>query len=288
MKKTFTVLGIVAVSFAAHAQIVINEVYGGGGITGAAINNDFVELINKGTAAVTLSGATLQYASAGGAFSSYQTLPDITLNPGQTFLIQEGTNAASGTTVGATLNNPDFVGANNTSYTTGTTYNSPLNFATGAGKIVLASNNTQVTSPKDANVLDFVGYGTANQYEGAAPAPAPSGTKTISRTNGVDTNANSADFTVTAPTPTNSKGQSLATSEVGLTKPSLVRNTVVSNEIIFGAKSNIKIFNMNGQVVKSSVVEKDSTLNVSSLAKGIYIVTGDVNGQKVSQKIVKQ
>ena len=40
-------------------------------------------------------------------------------------------------------------------------------------------------------------------------------------------------------------------------------------------------------LVKSASVEKNTSLNVSSL-KGIYVVTGEVNGQSVSQKIVKE
>ncbi|MGZ5264409.1 MAG: T9SS type A sorting domain-containing protein [Kaistella sp.] len=39
--------------------------------------------------------------------------------------------------------------------------------------------------------------------------------------------------------------------------------------------------------MKTAAVEKGSTLNVSSLPKGIYIVTGNVGGQVVSQKITK-
>ncbi|MDN5627246.1 MAG: lamin tail domain-containing protein, partial [Weeksellaceae bacterium] len=84
-----TVLGIVFIATVANAQIVINEVYGGGGNSGATYKNDFVELINKGTASVTLTGATLQYASAAGTFNQYHPLPNITLAPGQKYLIQE-------------------------------------------------------------------------------------------------------------------------------------------------------------------------------------------------------
>ena len=36
------------------ASLVINEVYGGGGNSGAAYTHDFVELYNKGTSAVDL------------------------------------------------------------------------------------------------------------------------------------------------------------------------------------------------------------------------------------------
>ena len=45
---------------------------------------------------------------------------------------------------------------------------------------------------------------------------------------------------------------------------------------------------MNGQVVKSATVAEGTSMNVSSLTPGMYIVTGSVNGKAVSQKIIKK
>lgn len=67
----------------------------------------------------------------------------------------------------------------------------------------------------------------------------------------------------------------------------LVKNTNVNNTIVFGAKANVQIFNVNGQVVKTASVVENTNLDVSSLAKGMYIISAEVNGQKVSQKIMK-
>lgn len=83
-------------------------------------------------------------------------------------------------------------------------------------------------------------------------------------------------------------GGTLAITDTKSAKKMLVKNTVVGDEISFGAKANVKVYNMNGQLVKTASVEKDSKLNVSSLAKGNYVVTGEVNGQKISQKFVKE
>ena len=49
------------------APVVINEVYGGGGNSGAPFNRDFIELVNKTTAAGRPSTWSVQYASATGA-----------------------------------------------------------------------------------------------------------------------------------------------------------------------------------------------------------------------------
>lgn len=84
------------------------------------------------------------------------------------------------------------------------------------------------------------------------------------------------------------KKSELATGETVLSKRSLVRMTQVSDNIEFVTKSDIKIVNVNGQVVKAASVNDGTILNVSNLAKGMYIVTGNVNGENVSQKIIKK
>lgn len=80
----------------------------------------------------------------------------------------------------------------------------------------------------------------------------------------------------------------LAVGDVNGAKASLVKNTIVANEIIFGEAAKVTVTNMAGQVVKTADVAKDARLNVSELAKGTYIVTGTVNGKSVSQKVIKK
>src|SRR5687767_15859521 len=90
-------------------DVVISQVYGGGGNSGATYTHDFVELFNRGTTAVSLAGWSIQYASATGtgnfgANSGQQTeLPSVSLAPGQYLLIQEASTAA----VGSPLPTPD-------------------------------------------------------------------------------------------------------------------------------------------------------------------------------------
>ena len=57
-----------ALASPAHAagNVVISQIYGGGGNTGATIKNDFVELYNRSASAVDLTGWSLQYSSATG------------------------------------------------------------------------------------------------------------------------------------------------------------------------------------------------------------------------------
>ena len=278
MKKLYSLIALMAISLSANAQIVINEVYGGGGNSGASYKHDFVELKNIGTTATTLSGATLQYAAASGAFNVYHDVPTITLEPGETYVIREG--AGSGTQADTPS---DFIAPVPTSFIGGTNTTPGFTMSGTNMKIVLASNNTQVTGPTDSNVLDFVGTGTANQFEGTAAAPTMSNTTSAQRVSG-DTNQNSVDFFVAAPTPT----PLLAVSDISVVKRGIIKNTLVNDEIIFEESSEIQIINANGQVVKSAKVSEGTSLNVSSLAPGMYVVKGEVDGQLVNQKIIKK
>jgi predicted extracellular nuclease len=61
---------VLATAHAPHAapspNIVISQVYAGGGNTGAPFQNDFVELFNRGSEPVSIAGWSIQYASATG------------------------------------------------------------------------------------------------------------------------------------------------------------------------------------------------------------------------------
>lgn len=81
---------------------------------------------------------------------------------------------------------------------------------------------------------------------------------------------------------------SLATSETVKSKNTFIKNTSVDNEIYFGIKSDVKIFNVNGQIVKTASVSENGSVNIENLISGIYFVVGNVNGKAVSEKIIKK
>src|SRR5699024_11357685 len=62
----------------------INEIYGGGGNSGATVQNDFVELVNTSDADIDIDGWSLQYASRTGTFNNTLTLSG-TVPAGGTF-----------------------------------------------------------------------------------------------------------------------------------------------------------------------------------------------------------
>jgi predicted extracellular nuclease len=176
---------------AASPDIVISQVYGGGGNTGATLKNDFIELYNRGTEAVPVTGWSVQYAAAGG--TSWQRTP-LTgqIRPGRYYLVQEAAGAG-GT---QDLPTPNASGG--------------IAMAAGSGKVALVTNNTTLTCGADCDgaaalgVKDFVGYGAANDSE-TAPTPMLTSTTAALRNGGgtVDTDNNLADFAVRAPNPRN-------------------------------------------------------------------------------------
>jgi predicted extracellular nuclease len=189
---------------ALFADIVISQVYGGGGNSGATYTHDYIELFNRGTTSISLAGWSVQYASAAGTgnFGSSSTqlteLPNVLLAPGQYLLIQEASTAA----VGAPLPTPDVTDA------------SPITMSGTAGKVALVNSasglgcnggSTPCTPAQLALIIDLVGYGNANFFEGSGAAPTLSNTTAAFRGNGgcVETDNNSADFTTGTPAPRN-------------------------------------------------------------------------------------
>ncbi len=85
-------------AFAEPANVVISQVYGGGGNSGATFRHDFIELFNRSGAPVAIGGWSVQYASSGGTTWQVTAIPDgVELQPGQYYMIREA--AGNGGTV---------------------------------------------------------------------------------------------------------------------------------------------------------------------------------------------
>ncbi|MDR2237717.1 MAG: T9SS type A sorting domain-containing protein [Chryseobacterium sp.] len=80
----------------------------------------------------------------------------------------------------------------------------------------------------------------------------------------------------------------LAVNDSKVQYKNFIKNTSVTKEIYFGEKAEVKIYNTNGQLVKSASVAENGSLNVEDLQTGIYVVTGNVNGKAVSEKVIKK
>jgi hypothetical protein len=181
-------------SGASSSTLVVSQVYAGGGNSGAAFTHDFVELFNRGSAAVDLTGWSVQYASA--ASTSWQvTALSGSIPAGHYYLVQLASSAA----VGVALPTPDASGTTNLANTGG-------KVALVQGVSPLACGASPGSCSASAGLEDLVGYGSAADYEGSGPGPTLSSTTAAARNGGgcTDTDSNSADFTALAPGPRNS------------------------------------------------------------------------------------
>jgi hypothetical protein len=178
----------------ASSDMVIGQLFAGGGNTNAPYANDFVELFNRGGTTVDLGTWSIQYASATG--TAWQVTPlSGSVRPGGHYLVQ----LASAAAVGAPLPTADATGTSN--------------LAVSGGKVALVRGTVPITCGASAGscsadplVADLIGYGSATDYEGGGAAPAISNTTAEVRGGDgcTDTDANSTDFSAAAPTPRNS------------------------------------------------------------------------------------
>ncbi|HEX6248568.1 MAG TPA: ExeM/NucH family extracellular endonuclease [Nocardioidaceae bacterium] len=172
--------------------LVISEVYGGGGNTGAPLSNDFVELYNPTDAAIDVDGMSVQYRSSAGTSAQVTSLTG-SVPAGGHYLVQQ----AAGTTVtDKPLPRPDATGTISMSGTNGV--------------VLLVPSTDPFTVTGDlaghAGLLDMVGYGTApTSFETANTGVALTNSTAATRSAaGADTDHNANDFDEAAPTPTNS------------------------------------------------------------------------------------
>jgi uncharacterized repeat protein (TIGR02543 family) len=173
---------------AVSGTVVISQVYGGGGNSGATYRNDFIEIFNRGTSTVDLTGWTVQYGAPSSSTWSATSLAG-TIPPGGYYLIQEA-QGAGGTT---DLPTPDAVGS--------------IAMNATSGKVALVNSSTLLSGacPSDVSIVDLVGYGSANCSEGSATGSLDNLTAALRHFDGcADTDNNSADFAGGAPTPRNS------------------------------------------------------------------------------------
>jgi len=174
----------------ADGDIVISQMYGGGGNTGATLTNDFIELFNRSLNPVNVTGWTVQYASAIG--TSWVSTPLAgTIPVGGYYLVGEG-SGGQGTVL---LPTPDASGN--------------INLNATSGKIAVVSDGTLLSGacPASPSIVDFIGYNsTASCYEGFGPAPSPSVTNSAQRYSQgcTDTDDNYGDFFIAPAAPRNS------------------------------------------------------------------------------------
>ncbi len=214
------------------SDLVIAEVFGGGGITGGSFNNDYVVLFNRGGVTATTNGLRISYASESNNFgTSTVDLPSASIAPGGSFLVK----LASSGGAGSALPTPDATGA--------------INMGAGAGKLALTPVSGGIgsgcgsasTQCDPAKWIDLVGWGDdPSQFEGTKATGGTNST-VLRRINGgcTDTGDNGSDFAeVAAATPRSSASAATPCAPVDLgpdfsTLPDLAGTFALLNEVRF-------------------------------------------------------
>lgn len=171
---------VLKVNASISKNIVISQVYGGGGNSGAPLNKDFIELYNPTDQPVPLEGWQIQYASNTGAFTNSTNLTKTI--PAHGFYLISQAGGANGVDLPA---------------------------ADDSGSIGMSGSNGKVRLVnKDSVVVDLVGFGSATTYEGTGATKVLSNTTSAQRRpyakvdpapgkgNAWDTDDNAADFYV--------------------------------------------------------------------------------------------
>ncbi|HEX4915694.1 MAG TPA: lamin tail domain-containing protein, partial [Vicinamibacterales bacterium] len=196
------------------SDVVISQVYGGGGNQNATLTNDFIELFNRSTSPINLNGWSVQYVSAAGSGTWAVTPLSGTIAPGRYFLIQ----LAAGQGGSVSLPAPDATGT--------------LALGSTSGKVALQMNTTPITGACPlSNTADLVGYGSGATCSETAPIdPSISNTTAALRKRGgcFDTNNNDVDFSIGNPSPRNSASPANSCTPATLTIGQIQGNALVT------------------------------------------------------------
>jgi hypothetical protein len=167
--------------------LVVNEVWTGAGGAGAPYNRNYVELVNRCSTTIDLSGLFVRTLDSANSIRADVGLSG-SLGAGRHFLIGYGDPAP-----GPSLPAPD------ASYPLG-------GFAPGKVYVENGSVNPTLACPSGASIVDQVDYGTNATpcIEGSGEAPRPTATKSIARTGCLDTDDDAPDFSLMTPSPENS------------------------------------------------------------------------------------
>ncbi|MBI9000070.1 ExeM/NucH family extracellular endonuclease [Corynebacterium sp. CCM 9185] len=175
-------------------NIVISQVYGGGGNKGAALTSDFIELYNPTGSPISVDGWTLQYLSAQNTAANPGQISELTgtIAP-RSHLLVRGARGSGGTVdFTADIDAPQ------------------LAVGSRAGAVVLATDATPFNAEvAGGSAVDILGYGGAAVSEGTPAQPLDNTLAAIRGDDGADTDDNATDFTATVPSPRYSGGAAM-------------------------------------------------------------------------------
>lgn len=154
---------------------VISEIYGGGGNSGSYWKNDFIELYNPTPLDISLDGWSVQYAAA---TSDNWNVAELSgeIKAGGYYLIKAGGSSGGE----ADISDWDATAS--------------FNMSAASGKVALSKSVAKMLGLSDSGVVDFVGYGSANEFEGLSSADGLSNTKSLERIASFDADSDSMEL----------------------------------------------------------------------------------------------
>lgn len=239
----------------------------------------YSENMGSGTGTSDISATTFQNGSP----VTYEGTGDVrSTNPSATSAYAQ---ASGGANVMINANNETFLisGINTSGYQNIQLYLGQRKGATAANNELKIEVSAEGSSWTLLSYTRATGNNTANwaYINPTGTIPATSNLRVrFTGTNGTEWRIDDVKLTGTS--------GSLATIDAEKANNRFVKNTSVDQEIYFGEKAEVKIFNINGQLVKTASVAENGSLNVDNLQSGIYLVTGNINGKAVSEKIIKK
>jgi hypothetical protein len=267
MKKFYaSCLVLIASTLFSGAQVshlVISQVYGGGGNSGATYNRDFVELFNPTASPVSLAGYSIQYSTATGSSWTSRALSG-TVAAFSYFLVQmttSGTNGSPLPTPDLTVTNTDLSGT--------------------AGKLALVNSITALSGscPGSASIVDFVGYGTsANCWEGSGTTSPPGGNaNSLTRASGgcTDADNNATDFTAAMASARNSASPPNSCTPANSVSISGINSTPFCVQPSLGATGSVSYSSSGTYNGTFTTYLSDAS---GSFAAPVVIGTNSVNG----------
>ncbi len=267
--QTGTYLFDLTIKRSSSTNVIITQVYGGGGNSGSVYKSDFIELYNTSNTDVDISGWTLYYLGATSSSTSikYDFPSNTIIKAGKYFALKcaDGTGTQPAWSI-------VFDGT------------STLALGGTAGKVILLRSNAAFTLSStptieeiinNVNFADYVPYGTtALPIWGSAMSSSTTSTTAAKRkfVNGRYQYSKNIgnDFEIVTAEPRNS---STITSTTTVNNSHITLFAYDKTVFIKGAISNesIEIYNITGLKVYSSKVVSN-TIQLKNLSTGIYIV----------------
>ena len=311
MKKIFTLLSLTSMFFLANAQTqVVNETFT---FNGALKDNGWVR--HSGTTGqLSADGSKVNLVANNDEDVNKAFSTDYVINPAElnkteyTFTL----NVPSQTGLaGSTAAGEYFLMLSNQSGTSVTNFYGRLFIrkSSGTGYVLGISNytGTAVYSTVELPVATDVSVKVAFSVSGtnststltinngtpitSTSAIAPTVLKSVAIRQDGGATAGTGNVSIDNLVVTTYPSNTLSVGDITKTKNIFLKNTMVDNTLSFQTKGNatVRVYNTNGQLVKTANVSaQNANVNVANLPKGNYVVTAELNGETVSQKILKK